>query len=284
MPASKRMLVFLLGRNVDTALTIVTALFVERVVHTRIIEILVSIVSLNSLKDAKSTESRRCDNSNDDSCNRSSRKANGKDIILAKNWLLETTCPVDANANIALAPGAAVLEVSNAPTERIARVDGASLAIVARGRRSVDTPSCSISNLGVATVIGTLVVVIAHLRSIDWSLNTRITCRRLRITRRGEALVRRVAGGERVIAVGRGLIDVKYVESASILVVAIRQVTYVERLAANSRITRGLEARRVRVGSADDRRLDALASRLLAYGCIALSRRSAGLYLWSFAA
>jgi len=274
----------LLGSNVDTALTVVTSLFIERIVHTRIIEILVSIVSLNSLEDAESTESRRGDNRNDDSGNCSSREANGKNIILAKNRLLKAARTVDANANIALAPGSAVLEIRNTSPERIARVDGAGLAIIAGGYRSVDTTSCSISNFGVATVIGTLVAVIALGRGINWSLNARITCRRLRITRRREALVRRVAGDERVIAMRRCLIYVKYIESASILVVAIGEVTNVERLAAKSRITRSLETRRVGIGSADDRALDALAGGLLAHRAIARSGRSASLSLRSFAA
>jgi hypothetical protein len=167
--------VFLLRSNVNTALAVVTTLLVQRIVHTRIVEILTGIVCFNSLENPKGAESSSDNNTNDDTGNSTSGETNRNNLILAKNWLLIRAGSVDANADFALASSSAVLDVGDAASERIARVVSARLAIVAGGLRSVDTASSSSANLGVADIIRTSIEVIADLRRVDGCLHASIS-------------------------------------------------------------------------------------------------------------
>jgi len=214
---------FLLRSNVNAALAVVTSLLVERIVHTRIVEVLTGIVCLNSLENTESAESCGNNNRNDDTGNSTGSETNSKNLILAKNRLLERACSVDANTNFALAPSSTVLDVSNAAPEGITRVVSAGLVIVARGPRGVDTASSSCANLRVAGIVSARIEVIAELRGVDGRLNASISRSCFGITLSREALVSRIARNQSMLAESSGG-SVNFVKSASIAIIAISRV------------------------------------------------------------
>jgi hypothetical protein len=78
----------LLRSNVDTALAVITALLIERIVHAGIIEILIRIVRFNTLEDTKGAESCRNNYGDDDADNSTSSETDSEDLVLAKNGVL----------------------------------------------------------------------------------------------------------------------------------------------------------------------------------------------------